>query len=132
MTESKDGTKLVLLVEDNPHDQQVYGDLLWYNGYDVVAAATAEEGYRLAHEGPPALIILDLTLPDGDGLELCRRLKAEPSTASVPVIILSARDREPYAALTAQLGCAAYLQKPIDPLAVVTEIMRLVGAPPKD
>jgi CheY-like chemotaxis protein len=123
-------TKLVLFVEDNPDDRQVYGDLLWYNGFDVVHADTAERGYWLALEGQPDLIVLDLNLPDADGLTLCERLKSDPRTASIPVIAVSARDPEPNAHLAATAGCASYLNKPLRPVQVLEEIVRLIGAAP--
>lgn len=122
--------RLILLVEDDRHEQAIYGDLLWYNGFDVVYVATAEQGYWLAREGEPDLIILDLNLPDGDGLMLCRRLKADPRTSSIPVVALSARPEEPYGALALRAGCARYLAKPKPPVEVVEEVIRLIGAPP--
>lgn len=123
--------KLVLLVEDNPDDRQVYGDLLWYNGFDVVHAGTAEQGYWLAHEGEPDLILLDLNLPDEDGLTLCRRLKEEQATAAIPIVVLSARDEDPNGHLATDAGCARYLQKPRRPFDVVREVVALIGpAPP--
>ncbi len=130
MTESALGTRLILLIEDDPHERKIYGDLLWYNGFDVVDAATAEQGYWLAREGEPDLIVLDLNLPDMDGLALCRRLKAHPTTASIPVLVLSARPEDPYAALATDAGCARYLEKPRRPVEVVEEVVRLVGPPP--
>ncbi len=121
---------LILLVEDDRHEQAIYGDLLWYNGFDVVYVATAEQGYWLAREGEPDLIILDLNLPDGDGLTLCRRLKADPHTASIPVLALSARPEEPYGALSLGAGCARYLAKPKPPVEVLEEVIALIGVPP--
>ncbi len=120
-------TKIVLLVEDDPHERRIYGDLLWYNGYDVVCATTAEQGYWLAVEGEPDLIILDLNLPDADGLALCRRLKAKSQTASIPIVALSARPEHPYATLAARAGCVQYLAKPRRPVEVVDQVLRLIG-----
>ena len=124
-------TRLVLLVEDDADDRKLYGDLLWYNGFDVIHASSAEQGFWIAHEGEPDLIILDLNLPDEDGLALCRRFKKSRATAKIPILVLSARDEEPSGRLALEAGCARFLQKPRKPLDVLREVIALIGrAPP--
>lgn len=130
MANAATGTKVILLVEDDPHERAIYGDLLWYNGFDVVHATTAEQGYWLALEGQPDLVVLDLGLPDADGLDLCRQMKADARTAHIPVIVLSARPEDPYAALALHAGCAVYLPKPRAPIEVLNEVVNLIGLPP--
>jgi CheY-like chemotaxis protein len=122
---------LILAVEDEPEHWEIYGKMLWYNGFDVVRAVDGEEGLELAHAARPDLIMLDIMLPKLDGLELCGRLKGDPETAEIPVVILSGRSRSELGARASDLDCASYLEKPIGPLDVLHEVERLVGrAPP--
>jgi two-component system, cell cycle response regulator DivK len=121
---------LVLVVEDDPHDWEIYGKILWYNGYDVCYAAEAEEGYRLAREHRPDLILLDLMLPKIDGLTLCRRIREDGSVADIPIIVLSGRPFSELGQTALDLGCRAYLEKPISPVDVLRRIGDLVGWPP--
>lgn len=121
---------LVLVVEDNPHDWEIYGKILWYNGFDVLYAAEGSRGLRLCAEHSPDLVLLDVGLPDMTGLELCEALRADPRTEAIPVMILSARPREEYEAQAAAAGCVKYLEKPVGPVEVLREVERLVGRPP--
>jgi len=121
--------KLVLVIEDDENDREIYGKLLWYNGFDVIFAVDADMGYWLAREAEPDLVVLDLGLPDMDGLELCRRLASEPGTASIPVVILSARPAMDYSEPAKRAGCALYIEKPASPLDVMHEIERIIGRP---
>jgi CheY-like chemotaxis protein len=66
---------LVLVVEDNPNDWEIYGKILWYNGFDVLYAQDGATACELLERYRPDLVLLDLMLPDMDGFELCRRLK---------------------------------------------------------
>ena len=85
----------VLIIDD----EQNIRELLEYNlekeGYSVIPAASGEEGLDLARRNHPALIILDLMLPGIDGIDVCRRLKKDPRTADIPIIMASARARTP-------------------------------------
>jgi DNA-binding response OmpR family regulator len=121
---------LVLVVEDDPHDWEIYGKILWYNGYDVFYAAEAEEGYRLAREHRPDLILLDLMLPKVDGLTLYRRIREDSSMADIPVVVLSGRPFSELGQAALDLGCRAYLEKPISPVEVLHRVEDLVGRPP--
>ncbi|HET9984653.1 MAG TPA: response regulator [Longimicrobiales bacterium] len=120
-------TKLVLMIEDSEHDREIYGRLLWYNNFDVICALDAEQGYWMAREARPDLILLDLGLPSGDGLDLCGRLRQEPAMAEIPVLVLSARPRVDYGRRAWEVGCACYLEKPIRPSDVLAEVERLIG-----
>jgi CheY-like chemotaxis protein len=122
---------LVLAVEDNPHDWEIYGRILGYNGFDVLHAADGEDGLNLARQRLPDLVLLDLTIPRVDGLDVCRILKSEPQTAQIPVVVLSSRERAVWEPLARDAGCDAYLEKPISPVQVLHEVEQLVGrAPP--
>lgn len=122
--------QLVLAVEDERHDWLIYGKLLWYNGFDVLWAESAEEGLRLATEHAPDVVLADLVLPGMTGLELCEALKADPRTRHIPVIMLTGRSRQEFEGRALEAGCERYLEKPIGPLEVLHTIEDLVGRPP--
>ncbi len=79
----------VLVVEDDKFLRDLIQEKLQKEGFSVLSAVDGEEGLRLINEQPPLLILLDLILPGVDGFEVLRRLKADPKTASIPVIVLS-------------------------------------------
>ena len=101
----------ILLVEDNPHIRQINAKLLALRGYEVLQAGTAAEAREQLRWHPADLVVLDVLLPDGNGVELCRELK---SRYPVPVLFLSAlgEDRDVVAGLRA--GGDDYLAKPYD------------------
>lgn len=104
----------VLVVDDNPQNLKLARVLLAGEGYEVRTAADAEEALRVLESFAPRLILMDLQLPGMDGLELTRRLKADPARRHIVVVALTAYamkgDREE--ALAA--GCDDYVPKPID------------------
>jgi adenylate cyclase len=125
-TGSGDGRKLILLVEDNDADRDIYGGLLWYNGYDVIHAATGEEAVAKALDARPDLVLLDIRLAgELSGLDVARHLRAEG--LDVPIIVLSAVPRDELGTATAEVGIRTYLEKPIDPFSVVRVVMKGVG-----
>lgn len=105
---------LVLVVEDNEANQLLARSVLEREGYRVEVAGAAEEALEKLAERLPNLILMDVQLPGQDGLSLTRELKADPATANIPVIALTAHamtgDREQ----TIAAGCAGYIAKPID------------------
>jgi DNA-binding response OmpR family regulator len=121
----------VLVVEDNTEELELYGKILWYNGFDVMYARDGAEGLRCADDYQPDLVLLDLGLPEMDGLELCRRLKERAANDGLPVVILSARAQIDYGHQARRAGCDVYLEKPHSPMGVLKEVERLIGpAPP--
>lgn len=106
--------ELILVVEDNARNLKLVRDLLRLKGFRTLEADTAERGLALASEHRPRLILMDVQLPDMDGAVALGRLKADPQTASIPVVALTAfamkEDRERF--LVA--GFNGYLPKPID------------------
>lgn len=121
---------LVLAIEDNPHDWEIYGKILCYNGYDVMHAADGEEGVRLARLHLPQLILLDLMIPRISGLDVCRLLKAEPLTQNICIMVLSSRERSRWEPLARAAGCDGYLEKPIGPVDVLHEVETAIGRAP--
>ena len=116
----------ILLVEDNEDNRTIYRLLLEHHGYRVVEATDGEEGVRRAREERPALVLMDISLPVLDGWEATRILKADPATASIPVIALTAHALPADRARALEVGCDGYLAKPVEPRRVVEEVrMRL-------
>lgn len=123
--------QLVVVAEDEPREWEIYGKILWYNGFDVVHACDGEEALRLVREHIPDLVIMDLMMPKLNGLEVCRLLKEDTATAEIPVLALSARTRWEKEREARQAGCARYLQKPVGPVAVLHAVEEVIGrAPP--
>jgi CheY-like chemotaxis protein len=105
---------LVLVVEDSDAIRAAFTILLEESGYAVAAAANGAEAVRLAAERAPDLVLLDLGLPDISGLEVTRRIKADPATARIPLVALTGRDDAADRDALLAAGCADYLVKPVD------------------
>jgi two-component system response regulator MprA len=101
----------ILVVDDDPKIRSVLGRGLHFEGYDVQLAADGAEALKLARTTPPDAIILDLMLPDMDGLEVCRRLRRGLST---PILMLTARDAVPDRVAGLDSGADDYLVKPYE------------------
>lgn len=129
LDEGERSRQLILVIEDDRHDQEIYGRLLWYNGFDVLFAADGEEGVALALERRPDLILLDLALPKLDGVGVCESLRREPSMAKVPIVVLTAHAKERMGERVAAAGCDLFLEKPVSPVAVLHEVEAQIGRP---
>ena len=101
--------RLALIVEDEPAIRRFLRATLFANGYEVLEAATAHAGLTLARGERPDVLILDLGLPDRDGLDLLRELRTE---SELPVLVLSARDSEAAKVAALDLGADDYVTKP--------------------
>ncbi|HWZ92354.1 MAG TPA: sigma-54 dependent transcriptional regulator [Polyangiaceae bacterium] len=105
-------TERILVVDDAAANVDLLADLLEPEGYQLLVAATGEQALEVAFTAAPSLILLDMMLPDLDGCEVCRRLKANQAMANTPVIFITARD-EPTALLEAfRAGGVDYITKP--------------------
>jgi two-component system cell cycle response regulator DivK len=104
----------VLIVEDNEKNMKLVRDILQAVGYEPLEATTGEEALAVAAESAPALILMDIQLPDLDGATALQRLRADERTAGIPVLALTAQamqgDRERFLAA----GFDGYLSKPVD------------------
>jgi CheY-like chemotaxis protein len=117
----------VLLVEDDSDTREIYRTILEEHGYRVLEAATGEEGLRLAREGDPDLILMNIAIPHIDGWEATVLLKDDPRTAHIPVIAITAFTRLQDARRAHAVGCSAYLPKPCDPSRLLAEVHRFIG-----
>ncbi|MFL6039924.1 MAG: response regulator [Gaiellales bacterium] len=104
----------ILIVEDNDKNMKLFRDVLIAKGYRTLEATTGEQAVALAAERSPDLVLMDIQLPDIDGVEALGRLRADGRTTSVPVLALTAQamegDRERFLAA----GFDGYLSKPVD------------------
>jgi DNA-binding response OmpR family regulator len=124
----------ILIVEDDPD----IVELLTYNlrqaGFETEAVLNGARALQRAKESPPDLIILDLLLPEVDGLEVCRLLKRDPQTEAIPVIMLTAKAEEVDRIVGLELGADDYITKPFSPrevaLRVRAVLRRAAPAPP--
>ena len=117
----------VLIVEDEPDIRELVVHHLKREGYQVSAASSGEEALRQVQAAPPDLVILDLMMPAMDGLEVCRRLRQDPSTVSLPIVMLTAKGDEVDRVLGLEIGADDYIVKPFSPkelLARVRAVLR--------
>jgi two-component system cell cycle response regulator DivK len=105
---------LILIVEDNEKNMKLVRDVLQVKGYATLEAATAEDGIKLAIEHKPDLILMDIHLPGMNGIEALGVLRADPATASIPVIAVTASVMQQDRKLITDAGFEAYVGKPIN------------------
>jgi two-component system cell cycle response regulator DivK len=120
-------TRKILLVEDNEDNRIIYATALRFSGYEVVEAITGTEGVRLAQTAGPDLILMDISVPELDGWQATAILKADPATASIPIIAVTAHALPEDEARSMSAGCDGYLAKPITPAALIAEVDRRLG-----
>jgi CheY-like chemotaxis protein len=105
---------LVLIVDDDDRNRKLAADVLGAAGFRTLEATDGAQAIALAAAHVPGIILMDLRLPDLDGVEVTRRLRADPRTADIPVVALSAMPLDPDDDWPVEVGFAAYLVKPID------------------
>lgn len=123
---------VVLVVDDNPTNLKLIAYLLQARGYDVHTASDAEAALERVAHTKPALILMDLQLPGIDGLELTRRLKADPATRHIVVIAVTAYAMKGDEERSRAAGCDGYVSKPVDTRALpklVAQHLGLAGEP---
>jgi two-component system cell cycle response regulator DivK len=119
----------ILVVDDNPQNLKLARVLLTGEGYSVQTATDAEDALRVLEDCAPRLILMDLQLPGMDGLELTRRLKADPKYGSVIIIALTAYAMKGDEAKALVAGCDGYVTKPIDTEALPRLLAELLARP---
>lgn len=129
MTTSRDDAgALVLLVDDEPDQVEMYQYGLELAGFEVMPAYTGASAIALARERIPDVIVLDVRLPDVSGWRVCDALKADPATAQIPVVILTAAASATAPREAKESGCVAYLTKPCYPDDLVRTIRTALDA----
>ena len=120
---------LILLVEDETDVQHVIEYNLRHDGHRVISATTGAEGLRLAQEAHPEVVLLDLLLPDIRGTEVCRALKSDAVTKSIPVIVVSACGDEVDRVVAFELGADDYVIKPFSVRELLLRVRAVLRRP---
>jgi CheY-like chemotaxis protein len=107
-------TVRILVVDDNPTNLKLASEVLELEGYEVLRAIDAEDALTVLQRERPALILMDIAMPGMDGLELTRRLKADPDLRSIPIVALSAFAMKGDDEKAIESGCNGYITKPIN------------------
>jgi CheY-like chemotaxis protein len=122
--------KKILVVEDDPVNQQILSDFLAANGYETMAASSGPEGITRFERDSPDLMLIDVQLPRKNGFELCREIKSHPQGKALPILLMSAvySDRD-QSSRPNQVGALAdgYLAKPFDLVALLATVRQLLG-----
>ena len=117
----------ILVVDDDPVIQKLLTVNFEMEGYRVVCASDGVEGLAQVSAHHPALVLLDVMMPHMDGIEVVQRLKADPTTANIPVILLSAKAQATDISGGLDAGADDYITKPFDPLDLLDKVAALIG-----
>ncbi len=119
--------KKILIIEDDPIASRLVDYSLRREGYQVITASNGVTGMRRVTEEKPDLIILDVMLPGMDGFEICHRLRSNPSTTVLPILMCSAKAHEIDRNTGVKVGADDYLAKPADPSEILSRVARLLA-----
>jgi two-component system, cell cycle response regulator DivK len=119
--------KLILHVEDNEYNRKIIRDLLSKNSYEIVEAHNGEDALDALARQRPDLILMDIQLPKLSGLEVTRRIRADPLLAQIPVIAITSFALSGDDRLAIEAGCNAYIAKPFRPRDLLEVIRRFIG-----
>ena len=122
----KGPVKTILVVDDEPDAIELVEFNLRAAGYGVIAAEDGEEAIRKAREGLPDLIVLDVMLPEVDGMAGCKILKNDPATQNIPIIMLTAKAAEIDRVVGLELGADDYVTKPFSPRELILRIKNIL------
>jgi two-component system, cell cycle response regulator DivK len=121
--------RLILVVEDDPETRQFYLAALTRGGFQVAEAHNGHQALEKAFDAPPDLILTDIAVPGIDGIELCRRLRADARTRAVPVLAITGYGDRQYPDRAIDAGADRVLIKPCEPERLVDEARRLLDQP---
>jgi DNA-binding response OmpR family regulator len=117
----------ILIVDDEQNIRNILDFSLGSEGYRCVTAGDGEEALYLAQVEDPALVILDVMMPRGDGFQICQRLKRDPKTSAIPVILLTARNSREDRRRGQKAQADEYITKPFSPNHLVERVQSLLG-----
>jgi two-component system cell cycle response regulator DivK len=115
-------SKKILVVEDQEDNRQILRDLLSSAGYDMSEAENGEEALVAVAKERPDLILMDIQLPIMDGYEATRRIKSDPKTRAIPIVVVTSYALSGDEAKAREAGCDAYVTKPYSPRALLAKI----------
>jgi DNA-binding response OmpR family regulator len=121
------GKLMVLVIDDDPVILELLRVNFEIEGFDVVTARDGDEGFALAQELQPDVVISDIMMPRRDGLQLLSDLKGDPSTETLPVILLSAKAQKSEVEHGLDMGADDYITKPFDPIQLIDRLNAVVG-----
>lgn len=119
--------KKILLVEDNEFNRKIVRDLLARQPYDLLEAHDGEAGVAAARRDKPDVIVMDVQLPKLSGLDATRAIRAEPETATIPIIVVTSFALSGDEKKAMDAGASAYLAKPYSPRQLLDTIRRMAG-----
>lgn len=117
----------ILAVDDEPHILRLVSFSLSARGFEMLEAADGLAALEMAEREQPDLILLDVMMPLLDGYETCRRLKANPATADIPVVMLSAKSQQAEQVIGREAGAIDYICKPFTPKDLVAQVREVLG-----
>jgi twitching motility two-component system response regulator PilH len=118
----------ILIADDSPTALTLLERILSPLGHRIVTVADGEQAQRVLAESPPDLVILDVVMPKLNGFELCRALKADPATASIPIFFVTSMDREADRWWGLKQGADEYIMKPVDAGQLVEKVRARLAA----
>lgn len=116
----------ILVIEDHEDNRKIMRDLLTNAGYGIIEAVNAAEGVSAAQTEHPALILMDIQLPDFDGYEAARRIKAQPGLKGIPIIAVTSYALSGDDVKAFEAGCDDYVSKPFSPRALLAKIRQIL------
>lgn len=119
----------ILCVEDNPQNMRLVRKILNNNGYEVLEAEDATTGIEIAHRELPDLILMDINLPDIDGLEATRRIKQVDHLVHIPIVALTANAMHGDRERCLEAGCNGYVPKPITKSELLSTVAHFLAVP---
>ena len=119
--------KKILVIEDDPSTSRLVEYTLRHHGYQLIMTTNGTEGLKKARSEGPDVVILDMMLPDIDGFEICRRLRAETSTANISILMFSARAQETDKDDGLKAGADDYLTKPAPYTEIIARVEKLIA-----
>jgi DNA-binding response OmpR family regulator len=116
----------ILVVDDTPQNVKLLGDLLTAKGFTAVTAASGEEALEKLAQERPALVLLDIMMPGLSGYDVCRRIRAEPSTALLPVVLVTSLDPHEERIKGIEAGADDFVQKPFNHAELLARVRSLL------
>jgi twitching motility two-component system response regulator PilH len=113
---------LVLIVDDSPTEQHVMANALQKHGYETVVASDGAEAIAVAEARHPDVILMDVVMPGMNGFQATRKLSGNPTTASIPVVMITTKDQETDRVWGLRQGAVQFLVKPVDDKALVAAV----------
>jgi two-component system, cell cycle response regulator DivK len=119
---------LILIVEDNEKNLKLVRDVLQVKGYETVDAGTAEGGLKITKERMPALILMDIQLPGMSGIDALKALRADPATASIPVVAITASVMQHDRQKIVSAGFDGFIEKPVNLKNLLDSVQQAIKA----